>query len=353
MKVFHKILFSTIFSLVSVVLNADQTHTGYKVKKLVSNIHGLAEHRDPLLVNPWGALFTPNGTLVVANNGTNLGLSFDPEGHRKDLAFTAKNDPTGIIQNHFSNAFKIQIPGGKSKPAQFLLAGEDGTISAYKRAVDRDNALVVIDNSADNAVYKGLAIETIKPPGQKERVFLLAADFHNAVINVFNSKFQLREQIHVDNLVPPGFAPFNLAEINQTIYFTFAKQLPPENRDDEPGPGNGFVVFGKPQTHEQIIISQGPLNSPWGIAVAPKNFGEFSETLLIGNFGDGKINAFNQDTGEFLGSLNGADGEPIVIDGLWSIFFEPSSLKEPKAKLYFTAGLNDEEDGLLGFIEPR
>lgn len=314
---------------------------GYKLTKLVSNIPGNAPHLDPNLVNPWGLTFDLKHDLVVADNGTSLATSYTPKGSILKFVINVPNAPTGLEKPDSESRFIFQL-GDKKYPAHYLFSTEEGKILAYNRKADRQNAIVVADRSIFNSVYKGLALS-------KNRLY--ATDFHNGNIDVFDRQFNFLFSF-TDTTVPTGFAPFNVRIFNNNLYVTFAKQLAPDNHDDEAGLGNGFVdIFSLDGILLQRLISQGELDSPWGLAMAPKEFSRFSHALLVGNFGNGVINAYDPVTGSFLGSLTNRHETIISINGLWSIKFNPAS-KDPHA-LYFTAGTDDEANGTVGKITPN
>ncbi len=219
--------------------------------------------------------------------------------------------PTGTV---FNGTDDFVVSGnGTSGPAIFIFVTEDGTISGWNPGVNLMGAIRVVDNSGLSAVYKGLA------SAQTSRGnFLYATNFHDGVVEMYNSHFQLVKTF-TDINVPPGFAPFNIRNINGKLYVTFAEQQ--ENKkDDLAGPHHGFVdVFDTSGNKLRRLISGGVLNSPWGLALAPANFGRFSNDLLVGNFGDGRISAFNPVTGAFVGQLLNKNGAVLSIDGLWMI----------------------------------
>lgn len=317
----------------------------YQVTPLVSNKASIiAPHTDPHLINPWGLFFVPNknGDFWVADNGTDLSTLYKPDGTPiLPLTFKVTLTPTGTRSNPTSSQFVI-TKGLKSAPASFLFVSEAGTILGFNPSVDSLNAIIAVDNSATGAVYKGFDFGKTCCGG----TYIFAADFHNAKVDIFNGNFK-RVGILQDTTLPQGYAPFSVRIFDKLVYVTYAKQLPPDNHDDDPGPGHGFVsIFNVSGFLIKHLITQGNLNSPWGIALAPNNFGEFSGALLIGNFGDGKINAYDPNTGSFLAQLKDGTSTPIVIDGLWSLEFDPSGI------LYFTSGPNGENDGLVGTITP-
>lgn len=308
---------------------------GYKVTKLVSNIPGNAPHLDPNLVNPWGLTFS-HTDLVVADNGTSLSTSYSSEGAVKNFLINVPSEPTGLEKNTKSGFF-FQV-GPNFYRAKYLYSTEEGTILAFNKNADPNNAIVVINRSGSNSVYKGLALS-------HDRLF--ATDFFNGNVDVFDNQFNFLFSF-TDPTVPAGFAPFNVQIFNGNVYVTFAKQLPPNNTDDDAALGNGFVdIFSLDGILLERLISQGELDSPWGLAIAPKEFGKFGGALLVGNFGNGVINAYDPLIGTFLGPLTDEHGTIITIDGLWSIKFNSTKCSEV---LYFTAGTDHEDNGTVGKI---
>jgi uncharacterized protein (TIGR03118 family) len=250
--------------------------------------------------------------------------------------------PTGTVFNsHASVANGNQFTGDV-----FLFATEDGTISGWKGGT---NAAVRVDSSASGAVYKGLAIDATL-----NRIY--ATDFGNGKVDVFDTNYnQILAGTFTDPNLPSGFAPFGIENIGGFIYVTYAKK---NGIDDEAGPGNGFVdKFTTDGVLDQRLIigvpgdPNSPLNSPWGLALAPSTFGDLAGLFLVGNFGDGRINAFDPATGAFVSALNNTSGNPIVNDGLWALKFGNGGPGFSPDKLYFTAGLNDEHDGLFGSLQ--
>lgn len=313
----------------------------YEVTPLVSDLSNVASHTDPNLINSWGLFFVPNGNFWVADNGSNLSTLYQPDGSIVNFVINVASATTGAKLNTSTFNFFI-MKGANQAPAQFLFDTEEGKILGFNKSLDPTNAIVAVDNSSTGAVYKGLEITS----NCCQNAFLFATDFHNAKIDVFNSAFNLAGIIK-DFTIPSGYAPFNVRNLNGLLYVTYAKQKGPDNHDDDPGIGHGFVdVFTISGALKQRLISQGNLNSPWGLAIAPSNFGEFSGALLVGNFGDGKINCYDPSSGQFLGQLADLTGSPIVIDGLWALEFSFNGT------LYFSSGPNGENDGLVGTITP-
>lgn len=336
-----------------VAASSSSSYDFYRVIPLITA--STSENSDPLLVNPWGFILTPENNVVVANQGTSTstlytpnaaGINFNPGTKapiRPTTFINVASNPTGVVNNLSEKSFHFGINNHKTNPAEYLYATEEGTILAYNRHVDPLNAIIVIDNSSSGSVYKGLEKAHIN--GES---YVYAADFHNGKVDVFNRKFKFVKSF-TDPTIPPGFAPFNVKRIDDKLYVTYAKQLPPNNVNDDPGLGNGFVViFNLQGKLIKRLISNGPLNSPWGIALAPSKFGDFSNALLIANHGDGTINAFHPKTGAFLGQLFDATNSTISISGLWGITFNLYNPQRPK--LYYTAGTAGGTDGVMGFI---
>jgi len=317
---------------------------GYEAVLLVSNHPGVAATYDPDLVNAWGISHGPGTPLWVSDNGTNKTTLYDRNNGSKvplTVKITHGGAPTGQVwvpYNRDSDS-DVDFPiheKGNSGPSIFLFVTEAGTIEGWNPNVDLTRALVAVDHSAQGSVYKGIAIVE-----NRERIY--AADFANNQVQVFNDQFK-QVGSFTDPTLPPRFAPFNVAHLNGKLYVAFAKRE--IGGTDEVGrPGLGYVdVFSNGGQLMQHLIANGPLNAPWGLTIAPKNFGQFSGALLVGNFGDGRINAFDPNTGALLGTLRHKNGKPIVIDGLWGIDTGPD------ARVTFAAGPNDEADGLLGQI---
>jgi uncharacterized protein (TIGR03118 family) len=240
--------------------------------------------------------------------------------------------------------------GGPDQPVRFIFSGEDGTLSAWSSGT---NATLVVDNSAAHAIYKGLALATVG-----DHAYLYAPDFHNGRIDVFDGQFKLAvwPGAFVDPDLPPGFAPFGVGVVGTNLFVSYALQ-DPDGEDDIPGAGHGCVDIFDTQGHFiRRFASGAPLNSPWGMALAPAGCGDVGGNLLIGNFGDGKINAFDFETGALVGALHGTNGAPISIEGLWGLLFGNGVNGGDKNSLYFTAGIGGggalEEHGLFGRISP-
>ena len=340
---------AALLAVCASLLPQQASATGYAQENLVSNIPGLASNTDPNLINPWGIAMSATSPFWISDNGTGLTTLYNTTGVTQGLVVTippppgspggTPSKPTGQVFSGSSTNFLLS---GSTNPSRFIFATEDGTISGWNPSANPTNAIIKVDNSASGAIYKGLAINSAQDT-------LFAANFGGTGgLERYGSTFNSLGSF-TDSNVPAGFAPFNAQNIGGTIYVTFAKQN--GLGDDVPGLGNGFVDTFDPATNSFTrLISGGPLDSPWGIAKAPSTFGEFSNALLVGNFGDGKINAFDPITGSLLGSLTEGSGSPIVIDGLWALTFGNGGSGGLTNKLYFTAGLNGEADGLFGSL---
>jgi uncharacterized protein (TIGR03118 family) len=324
---------------------------------LVSDIPGMAQRTDPNLVNPWGMTLGTNSGLWVADNHADKATTYDgtgqplPPGSPLVVTIPGPNGsgtspPTGVATN--ATAGFIISSGTQSGRSTELFATEDGTIAGWNADVDATHAIIAADNSASGAVYKGLAIGF-----NADGAFLFATNFHAGTVDVFDSNFR---SVHTpgafqDPGIPAGFAPFGISAINSNLYVTYAKQ-DADKMDDVHGPGNGFVDIFDTRGHLlKRFTSQGELDSPWGMAWAPfEGFGEFNNALFVANFGDGTINAFNFDNGDFLGKVNGSSGTPITIPGIWALQFG-LGLTGASSTLFFTAGIDDEQHGLFGTLK--
>jgi len=325
----------------------------YAVRKLVSDEANVAEHQDTNLVNSWGIAFNPFGFVWVANAETGKSTLYDGNGVPQSLVVTippkggaTQGNPTGIVFNGGNTFLTTQAANSF---ARFIFVTEDGVLAAWAPTVNPTQAILIKDNSPSGAQYKGLALSA----GGKVQL-LYATDFHNGKIDVWDSSFApvtLPAGAFSDPKIPAGFAPFGIQAINGNLYVTYAKQ-DADRHDDVAGKGLGYVdVFDPNGQLLDRFISKGPLNAPWGLALAPAGFGEFGNTLLVGNFGDGRINAFDLVSGKHLGALKGANGRPLEIDGLWGLAFGNGLNDQPVNTLFFTSGPDDEEHGLYGRID--
>ena len=333
-----------------------------------------APNTDPVLRNAWGVAFTPGASpFWIADNASGCATLYDGTGAKIALqvaiplpdntvpstackpASTQTNPPpptpaapTGIVWNPTTT---FVVPN-TTTPASFIFDTEDGTISAWSGGLMQ--AVIAVNNSASGAVYKGLVFGT-----NSKGVFLFAANFNAGTVDVFapngSAGFRAATNLEIeggfnDPSIPAGFAPFGIQNINGDLFVTYAKQNKAKH-DDVAGPGNGFVdVFDTDGNLLRRFASRGALNSPWGVARASYAFGRFSGDVLVGNFGNGQINAFASN-GNFLGALRDAKGKPLVIDGLWTLTLGGGRTSSSDT-LYFTAGPNDETHGLFGTVTP-
>jgi len=325
----------------------------YRQTNLLSDIPGVARNTDPNLVNPWGMASGPTTPIWVSDNGTDKttlysgGIAGSPLVPSALVVGIPNGEPTGQVFNP-STDFSV-ANGAASGPALFIFASEAGSITGWNPGVPppapSTNAQVGV--TVPDAVYKGLAITT-----GSHGDFLYAANFHTGAIDVFNGSYQLvhRSGNFTDPSLPAGYAPFNIQNIDGLLYVTYAKQDAAKH-DDVAGAGHGFVDVYDLRGHLlRRLVSRGQLNSPWGLAIAPDGFGRFSGDLLVGNFGDGTINAYNPSSGHFVGQLKNEDGNVIAINGLWGLRFGDGTAGSPTT-LVFTAGIADEAHGLMGTIE--
>ncbi len=253
--------------------------------------------------------------------------------------------PTGQVHNG-TGGFAL-APG---KPAIFIFVTEDGTIAGWNPSVNASSAVIAVDRSAAGAIYKGVAIAS-----GSTGVHLYAANFAAGTVEVFDTNFSPAALLgsFSDPTLPAGYAPFNIRNIDGHLFVSYAQQNA-EKKDDVPGPGFGYVnVFDTEGNLERRFASAGTLNAPWGVVRAPSGFGAFGGLVLIGNFGDGTINAFDPVSGEFRGQLEDGKGESIRIEGLWDLVFGNGGNGGDPDKLYFTAGIEDESHGLFGVIRAR
>jgi uncharacterized protein (TIGR03118 family) len=343
---------------------------GFVQTPLASSVPGLAMHLDKDLLNPWSFYLTPNGQFrISANNagnspllnaaGAELGQAVLLQPPLGSPAGTT-TAPDGVVLNTTSD-FVIS-DDGRTDPATAIFSTEDGTLVAWNPKVDSVEGHLVADLSAAGAVFKGLALGV---SGGKN--FLYATDFRHGTIDVFDKNFDqvslagsFTDPTTGAGAIPSDFAPFGIQNINGTLFVTYAKQDAAKH-DDVEGPGNGFIDEFDTSGHFIMrFASQGTLNSPFGMAVAPAGFGRFGGDLLVGNFGDSRVNVFDPSTGVFLGQLTDTAGNPLVLNGnfketdlkgLWGISFGNGHGGAGANTLFFAAGINQENDGLFGRVD--
>jgi len=321
----------------------------YVQTNLVSDLADVALHTDPNLVNPWGISASSGSPLWISNNGTGTSTVYKGDGTALALVVTIPppaggtppSAPTGTV---FNGTGKFLLAPGKS--ASFLFSSEDGTIAGWNGST---GAVIKVDNSASGAVYKGLALGA-----DANGPVLYATNFHDGTVEAYDGTFRRVGNGFFDFFLPRGYAPFGImTEPNNNVIVTYARQ-DADMHDDVAGSGHGFVdEFDPDGTFLRRLISRGALDSPWGLAMAPSTgFGAFNGALLVGNFGDGRINAYSLldtngdfefpsfDSARFLDSLRDPDGHPLTNLGLWGIRFGSGSANGGAASsLYFTAGI--------------
>jgi uncharacterized protein (TIGR03118 family) len=333
----------------------------YKQTNLVSDLAGMAPVTDPNLKNPWGLTRSPGGSpFWVANNNSGTSTLYTGAGAIIPINGTGtvtvpppgfapgtQSAPTGVVFNGSPTDFLI-APGVS---AHFIFATEDGTISGWPGG---QNAVLVVDNSdkgsANGAVYKGATSGEIN--GKK---YLYVTNFRSAKVEVYDTNFKrvhLGEEAFDADHIPRGFAPFNIQNIGGTLFVTYAKQDAPRH-DPVGGDGFGFVELFTPSGQHIGHLEHGDwFNAPWGVVWTTRDFGEFSNAILVGNFRSGWIAAFNGFTHKFIGFVRNPDDSLMFIDGLWSLTFANDGTAGLANTLYFTAGINGEQDGLFGTITP-
>ena len=319
----------------------------YTVTALVSNNGVPGTPVDARLLNAWGLVAGPGTPWWVSDNGADFSTLYNATGVKRNLNVSVDGAPTGIVFNGASTSFRV---GPSNAGAVFIFATEGGTIAGWNPSLGTA-AEVKVDSSGAGAIYKGLAIATTATGPQ-----LYATDFHNARIDVVNATWVAVTPSggFVDPKIPAGYAPFGIQTIGARIFVTYAKQGPGA-KDEIDGQGLGFVDAFDTDGNLLISVAQhGQLNAPWGLALAPASFGRFGGDLLVGNFGDGHVNAYQEMPGgtfELIGALRTSDGRKLVIDGLWALQFGHGTVNNgPVDTLFFTAGPNGEADGLFGTI---
>lgn len=334
----HKIVYSLCLGL-ALTLVSSVAQAQYHLANLVSNQAKTARHIDPLLVNAWGLAYGPGGPFWVSDAGSGWSTLYTGTGVKEGLQVAIPSasgagpgSPTGIV---FNGSSDFQVQGW---PAIFLFASLDGTISGWAPQSNPNESIIAVDNSSSNAMYTGLAVTT-KASGN----FIYAADLNNNKVDMYDGSFNLVGSFTDPNL-PAGYAPFNVQDIGGLLYVAFAQA------DEAPG---GYVdIFQEDGTFVRTLAQGKPLNQPWGFAVAPKNFGKLSNTLLVSNnTNGGTINAFNLETGAFVGTVKDTNGKSIVINQLWGIEFGGGTSKNGATnQLFFTAGPHNNLAGTFGVI---
>jgi uncharacterized protein (TIGR03118 family) len=318
-----------------------QAQVAFVETDLVSDIPGRAIFTDPNLVNPWGISESATSPFWVSNAGTGTSTLYNTAGTPQPTVVSIPL-PTGGLSSPTGQVFNA---GTAFNADRFIFATEEGTINGWRGALGT-TAELLFDRTGANSIYKGLAISTVST-----NTYLYAADFHNNRIDVFpSSGAPPLLGAFIDPLIPAGYAPFNIQNLGGKLYVTYAKQ-DALAEDEIAGAGNGYVsVFDLNGNFIRRFASNGALDAPWGVAIAPTGFGNFGGDLLVGNFGDGMINAYDLATGNWVDALRDLSGTPIAIDGLWGLTFGNGGNGGRANTLYFTAGIEDEAHGLFGSI---
>jgi len=342
------VLAATVLALGVTGANASRALVAYNLYPLISDGSAVsAPASDSSLVNGWGLSASATSPWWTSNNKTNTSTLYSGVGSKNALTVSVPGGPTGTVANASTSDFAVS-QGNASGAARFLFDTQAGTIMGWTPTVNGTAAVTAVDSSSKGAVYDGLAILNSR---------LYAADFHNARIDSFDASWKPLSLPFADPKIPKGWAPFNIQALNGNLFVTYAQQ-DKAGKVDVAGGGLGYVdEFTPDGTLVARVASKGnalaPLNAPWGLAMAPANFGAFSGDLLVGNFGNGRISAYQQRSdGKWVykGQLRVANGTPITIDGLWAIAFGNGATAGPTNNLYFLAGPTGQSHGLFGFI---
>jgi uncharacterized protein (TIGR03118 family) len=347
---------TTILSILLAIPGCLAAANQYAQHNLVSDLPGMADRVDANLINPWGIVASPGSPFWISDNSTGFSTLYNGSGVPNALKVPIPapgNMPVGAASGITFNGTS-SFNAAPGMPSSFIFSTENGTIVGWNSQVNTAKGVILVDNSASRAVYKGLAMAT-----RSEGPLLYAANFNAGTIDVFDGNLnQLTlPGAFQDSGIPAGFAPFNIQNLGGTLYVTYAKQDAAKH-DDVAGTGNGYVdVYDLNGLLLQRLVVQGALNSPWGLAIAPAGFGDFGGALLVGNFGSGAINAYDINSGNLLGQLKDAKGNVIAIPGLWGLSFGNGSGSGDTNTLYFTAGISGggqpvESHGLFGSLLP-
>jgi len=330
-------------------LAAEDGGRRYTETDLVSDQADVAAVTDPNLVNPWGLAASPAGPWWVSDNGSGLSTLYNGGGAIQSLVVTIPNSPgvtdasapTGTV---FNGTTDFAVTGGSA--AKFIFATEGGTIVGWSSGT---SGVLMVDNSA-TAVYKGVAIGQLNGAN-----VLYAANFKSRSVDVFDASYKpvsLGANAFKDERIPKDYGPFNVQNIGGTIYVAFA-QTQSDSIDEVHGPGRGFVdAFSADGTLRKRLEWGIWFNAPWGMAQAPDGFGRYSGMLLVGQFGSGKVAAFDPSNGRFRGMMRTDRGKTLQIDGLWALAFGNGGGAGPTTTLFFTSGPDDEAHGLFGTLNP-
>ena len=346
MKIIHTSIKTALFILAALTFSATMTRASqFDWENLQSDIAGVAEQTDQNVVNPWGMALSSSGNIWVNDNGAGVATVYLQDGtpapnSANPLVVTippsasstsGTSAPTGIVSNNTS-FFKVSN-GTNSLPAKFIFVSEDGAISGWNPQLNSTNAFIAVDNGAAGSVYKGATMGL-----NNGHNFLFVTNFHFNRVETYDENFvRVNLTGFVDPGIPSDFAPFGIRNLNGKIYVAYAKQKPPDNHDDQAGPGNGFIsVFDTSGHFIKRLVSHGNLNSPWGLEIV-------NGWLWAGNFGDGRINVYSPSSGSSQGTPKDVFGNPLDFNGLWGLVLTNNGL-------FFSAGIADERHGVFGVI---
>jgi len=332
----------------------------YARTDLVADRPGQAPVSDGNPINPWGLAYGPDTPFWIGNNGTGTMTVYNGDGEPQPKgnplvvslpvpkgSSDSAASPTGVVY-HDGDGFEVSV-GGDRASSRFLIATEQGTIIGWSPDLTPEQGIIVVDESAAGAIFKGVALSE----GRDRRLY--ATDFHNGVVRVYDSQLKIVKDLaknpFVDPKLPAGYAPFGIHTIDGHLFVTFAEQ-DADKKDDVHGGGKGYVSeFKADGSFVDRVASKGSLNAPWAVLPASDGFGKFHGALLISNFGDGTIHAYDRKSHKELGALSDKNGAPLAIDGLWGLAFGDDKQAGRADTLYFTAGPNDESHGVFGKIE--
>jgi uncharacterized protein (TIGR03118 family) len=333
--------------------HGDGPRNAYTVHRLVSDERSRAPRTDRSLVNAWGLAASPTGPWWTSNEASATSTLYSAAGRKQLLTVKVAGGPTGVVY-YGGKGFRVSA-GGVSDPARFIYACEDGMLRAWTPTVPggwSTASEVVVDEAAAAAVFRGIAIAG-------ERVY--ATDFHNGRVDVYDARWRrvARPGAFVDRTIPDWYAPFGIQAIGRHVFVTYVWRAPVNGND---APTGGYVdEFDLDGRLVARVARKGVLNAPWGMALAPRTFGRFRGDLLVGNFGDGRINAFRESGGHWRydGTLQRRDGKPVVVNGLWGLAFGNGGTAGPTGTLFFASGPHDWRGvtelgvhGLVGSISP-
>jgi uncharacterized protein (TIGR03118 family) len=325
----------------------------YEVSSLAADRAGHARHVDARLVNAWGLAASPTGPWWTSNEASSTSTLYSGEGRAQLLTVQVPGGPTGVVW-HAGTGFRVAA-GRVSDSARFIYACEDGKLRGWAPSVPTGwstEAVVAVDEGASAAVFRGVAIDGAR---------LYATDFHNARVDVYDSRWQRVRApgAFADRSIAEWYAPFGIQALGGHIFVTYVWRAPVNGND---APTGGYVdEYDRSGKLLARVARGGKLNAPWGLALAPHSFGRFGGDLLVGNFGDGRINAYRRNSNGWTydGTVNDRHGRPVVVNGLWGLAFGTGGLAGSPSTLFFTSGphvwrgeTENSVHGLLGSITP-